>query len=348
MQNMHSTRLALQKLESELDFVIENDMFVNGKSAGEITEMRETKKIDVLIEGGTIEKISLETFEIKFEAENGGRRILFPSTLLNQQVKPDLKGSMLLEGLTKSSRDIVNQIVRERLLRGETKIEEELEKLENQSQSVDATVANLVAHFDNIVDSPNPDAGKKRDIGEAIIGGGNKTGKKIKLSTILASTISGSVESELLVRNGKAAASWEIVNNRRGKIGENMVSMAVNLLMDQFLGMTVVGLKSHSDLLAELLNGLNLEMGGENSADSQTGKKEQGLIFTWLEEDALVINMVRTTMLEEKPWRLENQEKKQQAAAEEIQGCLNQLLRDLKTFKELFPDITDIDMKNIR
>ena len=342
---MFSTQPALKELESQLDRVIEHDMFVNGKSAGEITEMRETKSIEVIIEGGKMEKFSLEEFEIKFEAENGGRRILFPSN------PPDftLKGTELLEGLTKSFGDNVDQIVRERLMKGESKLEEALEKLEKQSESVDATIANLVAYFENvvIVDALNPDMTKnlKREIGEAVIGGGNKVELKMKLSKILASAISESVDSELLVRNRKAAGAWEIVNNQRGKVGENIVSMAVNQLMVQFLGMTVVGLRSHPCPLAEILNGLNLEMGGENS---QAGKKERGLIFTWLEEDVLVINMVQTTMLKQKPWRLEYQEKKQQTAADEVQGCLNQLLRDLKTFKELFPDITDIDMKSIR
>ena len=339
---MFPTQPALKELESQLDRVIEHDMFVNGKSAGEITEMRETESIEVL-EGGKMEKFSLEKFEIKFEAENGGRRILFPSN------KPDftLKGTELLEGLAKSFGDIVEQIVRERLVKGESRLEEELEKL--GKQSVDATIANLVAYYENvvIVDALNPDTRKKlkRDIGEAVIGGGNKVELKMKLSKILASAISESVDSELLVRNRKAAGAWEIVNNQRGKVGENIVSMAVNQLMVQFLGMTVVGLRSHPCPLAEILNGLNLEMGGENS---QAGKKERGLIFTWLEEDVLVINMVQTTMLKQKPWRLEYQEKKQQTAADEVQGCLNQLLRDLKTFKELFPDITDIDMKSIR
>ena len=340
---MFSAQPALQELEIQLDRVIEHDMFVNGKSAGEITEMRETESIEVIVEGGKMEKFSLEKFEIKFEAENGGRRILFPS--ISNPPDFTLKGTELLEGLTKSFGDNVDQIVRERLMKGEIKLEEELEKLEKQS--VDATIANLVAYYENvvIVDALNPDMRKKlkRDIGEAVIGGGNKGELKMKLSKILASAISESVDSELLVRNRKAAGAWEIVNNQRGKVGENIVSMAVNQLMVQFLGMTVVGLRSHPSPLAKI--GLNLEMGGENS---QAGKKEQGLIFTWLEEDVLVINMVQTTMLKQKPWRLEYQEKKQQTAADEVQGCLNQLLRDLKTFKELFPDITDIDMKSIR
>ena len=54
--------------------------------------------------------------------------------------------------------------------------------------------------------------------------------------------------------------------------------------------------------------------------------------------------MVKTKMLEEKPWKLENQE----TPTEDVKCCLKQLLRDLKTFKELFPDFTDIDMKSIR
>ena len=100
----------------------------------------------------------------------------------------------------------------------------------------------------------------------------------------------------------------------------------------------------HSYPSSKLLTRLNRGTDGENSADVETGKKEHALIFTWLEEDALVVNMVKTKMLEEKPWRLENQE----TPTEDVKCCLKQLLRDLKTFKELFPDFTDIDMKSIR
>ena len=341
---MLSTQPALQKLEMQLDSVIEKEMFVNGKQADEIREMRERECNDVLIDGETREKVNLETLEIKFEAENGGQRISFPSNL-SQQMEGDctLKGTELLGGLTKSFRDIVNPIVKERLMKEESKLEEELERLGKQSQSVDATIANLLAHFDNlvIIEAPNPDVRKRlrRDIGEVVIGGGNKVELETKLTTILTSILGEALEYELLVRNSKAAGAWEIVNNQRGKIGETMVLKAVDQLMDQFLGMTVM--KSHLTPSAELLKGLRLEMNGENP---QTGKKEHGLIFTWLEEDVLVINMVQTKMLEEKPWRMENQE----TATEEVKYCLNQLLRDLKTFKELFPDFTDIDMKCIR
>ena len=267
---------------------------------------------------------------------------------LSQEISDDflLKGTELLDGLTKSFRDIVDPIVKERLMKEDIKIEEELEKLGEQSQSVEATLANLLAHFDNLVimEVPNQDMRKrlKRDIGEVVIGGGNRVELKTKLTTILTSVLGEALEYELLVRNRKAAGAWEIVNNQMGKIGEVNLSKAVNQLMNQFLGMTVM--KSHLTPSAELLNELNLEKEGENSADSQTGKKEHGLIFTWLEEDVLVINMVQTRMLEEKPWRMENQE----TATEEVKCCLNQLLRDLKAFKKLFPDFTDIDMKSIR
>ena len=130
----------------------------------------------------------------------------------------------------------------------------------------------MVAHFDNlvIIEAPNPDVRKRlrRDIGEVVIGGGNKVELETKLTTILTSILGEALEYELLVRNSKAAGAWEIVNNQRGKIGETMVSKAVNQLMDQFLGMTVM--KSHLTPSAELLKGLSLEMNGENP---QTGKK---------------------------------------------------------------------------
>ena len=53
-------------------------------------------------------------------------------------------------------------------------------------------------------------------------------------------------------------------------------------------------------------------------------------------------------MLEERPWRQADQQGKDTAVTKAAQGCLNYLVKDFKGFKDLFPDIPDIDMKNIR
>ena len=81
-------------------------------------------------------------------------------------------------------------------------------------------------------------------------------------------------------------------------MGENKVAMAMNQVMEEFGGMSVVGMKTHS-YLYDFLERLNIKLTYSVSKNAKTKKVEEldevehDHISTWLEEDALVVNLVQ-------------------------------------------------------
>ena len=71
-------------------------------------------------------------------------------------------------------------------------------------------------------------------------------------------------------------------------------------------------------------------------------------ISTWLEEDALVVNLVQCKTMEVKPWAPPDQARRGEAALEHAKHGLLQILKDTLTFKELLPDVLMTNMKKIR
>ena len=63
----------------------------------------------------------------------------------------------------------------------------------------------------------------------------------------------------------------------------------------------------------------------------------------------LVINMVEVKMTEVKPWApTPDRRRRAQAAVTHATDGFQQLVKDFKTFKELFPDISGPDWNKIR
>ena len=81
----------------------------------------------------------------------------------------------------------------------------------------------------------------------------------------------------------------------------------------------------------------------------KTNEVEHDNISTWLEQDMLVINMIEVKTTEVKPWAsTPDPGRRAQAAVKHATDGFQQLVKDFKTFKELFPDISGPGWNKIR
>ena len=136
----------------------------------------------------------------------------------------------------------------------------------------------------------------------------------------------------------------------RGQIGENMVMAAMNQVLEGFLGMSVMGMKTHT-YLYDFLDRLNIELTHRNTMDHETGRLQHvghDHISTWLEEDTLVVNFVAPKIIEMKPWSPDDQVTRGKNAGEKAKQAIQQLNIDFHTFIEVFPDISQARMNKIR
>ena len=80
-----------------------------------------------------------------------------------------------------------------------------------------------------------------------------------------------------------------------------------------------------------------------------TTKVEQDNVSTFMEQNKLVVNIIESKTTEFKPWApTPNQARRSQAAVKHAKDGMLQLVKDVKTFKEMFPDIPEADMNKIR
>lgn len=157
-------------------------------------------------------------------------------------------------------------------------------------------------------------------------------------------------ERYLLKENKKSIAKLAALENRNGQIGENKVMAAMNYVMEGFLGMSVMGMRTHT-YLYEFLDRLNIELTHRNTMNHETGRLEHvghDHISTWLEKDTLVVNFVAPKFTEMKPWSRDDQATRGKAAGEKAKQAIQQLNIDLRTFIEVFPDISQAQMEKIR
>jgi hypothetical protein len=235
----------------------------------------------------------------------------------------------------------------ENIQQKEANIEEQLEKM-LESQTAVETARNIADLFD----SPNATVRRKmeREIGDALKEV-DTTVQKTRIIRVLKNILHEGIDINLRSKN---KTKWGALNNRRGQIGENRTVAAVNQALDEFWGISVMGMKTHT-YLYKFLNKLNIKLTYENTLDPATGRVkktnevEHDLIATWVEKDALVVNMIESKTKECKPWApAVDQEGKAQAAIKHSKDALLQLLKDFTTFKEIFLDIPETTMKKIR
>ena len=238
------------------------------------------------------------------------------------------------------------------LQKEEGDIEEELQKMFKKEQSEEVTVDKII----NLVFTPvNNKLKQKIQRGLLNIAQAQPHNAHMKneMMANMRGTLFHSAENMLLVKNPKTKKQWGAVINRWGQKAENSVAFAINQVMDQFWGISVTGMKTHTHL-EKLLAVLNINLTYGNYTDPNTGIKitnevEHDLISTCLLSDALVVNLVQTKTLQYKPWAPPpDTVMMMKEIVSKVKDALKQTKKDLVAFNEIFPDLTPKNIQNIR
>ena len=333
----------VQELVVQIDKFLEHPMINNLKDEETIRKIREDKVVEVTVHGSSTEKVSLEWLEEKFKKE-GLRRTVVPShDILQYNAKFPLHETS--ENFMKELRDEYEK----RMLTVEATIEYK-EPLIAEQLSKHLTAQETADNIIEMFDMPNETVKRKmkREIEEALKEV-NQEVQKTKIIKVVGGIFSDGIGLDLIAKN---KAKWGALNNRRGQIGENKTMAALVQVLENFPGISVMGMKTHS-YLVNFLENLNIQLTYRNEYDpvskkiKKTNEVEHDNITTWMEEDTLVVAMLESKTMEIKPSK-ENPGNKTQAAIKHAKEALKQVLKDFKTFKDLFPDISQTLMEKIR
>ena len=349
----------LVELGKKVDSFLSKGMLVDKTTVEQIKVFREKECVEVRVHGQTSEKLSIEGLERKFEQDSGGKRVTVPSQdLLNHNCRElplHTTTEDALEELTNLFRQVY--VPREEWMKQEeANLDAELQAKAENKQTLRETARNISKIFENIVilDVANGTIQTKmlREIGDALRNVDTNV-QKTAIIKSLTNTLQEGAERDMFNSDKKLKLKWGALINRRGQLGENRTAAAVNQALEGFLGMSVMGMKTHT-YLQEFLEKLDIRLTHCNTWNPVTGKiqktseVEHDNISTWLEEETLVINMIESKTTEIKPWLPENQEKRTHAGTKHANHALLQLEKDFTTFKELFPDLNAVNLKNIR
>ena len=352
--------MAIQELSNQLDSFLAKKMLEEALTDEQAKEMRKKEFVEVTVHGKNKEMLSVEGLERKFQAEHGSKRIVVPSTdILRHQARHGLPLDITHQ---EASEDMAEQFKKlaepmESMLNGKkTEVDEELKGFNENKQSAIVTTRKIIQIFETevIFNLPIPVLTKKmeREIMEAL----QETDLDFQRSRIyqsLSNIIHGSAEKQLLTKQKTTKAKWGAMGNRKGAVGENKVALAMNQVMEDYMGMSVSGMKTHT-YLYDLVDRLNIKLTHRTIRDPQTNKvKKQGEVehdhlSTWVEENQLVVNFVQVKTMEVKLWNPPDQKRVEEATFEHAKHGLLQMNKDVLTFKELFPDVTVDQMKKIK
>ena len=327
---------------------------------GEVKTLRSQEVIEVTVHGQTTEKLSIEGLEKKFLKDSGGTRITVPNNdILQHQYRAKFPLNVTSDDVLQELTELFTNIYEPKeakIQQEEVALDSELNALLEGRQSVQKTTNKIVTLFEDIVilEKPNNTVKAKmnREVHDAL-GKGADTRKTTILNS-MRNILRDGAEREILFKNKVAKAKWGAQLNRRGQLGENRTAEAVNQVLEAYQGMSVMGLKTHTHLV-DILEKLNIQLTHRNTKNPVTGKilttneVEHDNISSWLEEDALVLNMIQVKTTEAKPWAPAlSQARREEAAVTHVKQGLSQIDKDFRTFKELCPDILESNMKMIR
>ena len=350
----------IQEISIQVDSFISRGMLEETLTDDEVKNFRSQKVIEVTVHGQTTEKLSIEGLEERFIKDSGGTRVTVPNNdILQHQYRAqfplNVTSDDVFQELTELYRNIYNP-QNAKIQQEEVALDTELKALYEGRQSVQETTKKVVKLFEDIVilEKPNSTvkAKMKREVNKALEQR-NHTRKTMILNT-MRNILKDGAEREVLFKNKTAKAKWGALNNRRGQLGENKTAAAVNQVLEDYQGMSVMGLKTYTHL-CKILEKLNIKLTHSNTKNPMTGKilttneAEHDNISSWLEEDTLVLNMIQVKTTEAKPWAPAlSQARREQAALNHVKHGLLQVDKDFRTFRELFPDISESAMKMIR
>ena len=318
-------------------------MIVNLKNEEAIEKIRNEKVIDVTVHGSTTEQVNIKWLEKKFEEQGEGRLVIPNRDLLQYNAKFPLHETS--DQFLAELKDQYGQ----RMLTTEAAIKDKeplLEELLSKHKTPHETAQIIAEMFD----SPNETVKRKmkREVEEVLV----KEKEEVhysKIIEVISKIYSDGIGIDLISEN---KAKWGALNNRRGQIGENKTMLAVTQVLEDFGGMSVMGMKTHS-YLVKFLENLNIKLTYRNDYDpvskklKKTNEVEHDHISTWMEEESLVVAMIESKTMEIKPSK-DNNANKTQAAIKHAKDALKQILKDFRTFKEVFPDISETLMQKIR
>ena len=364
MANVLTSQTALDDQVIRADTFLGKGMLEDAMTAEEVKVMRQTEVVEVTLHGQTTEMVSVEGLEERFQQERGDARVTIPSRdILVHQRKAgltlDVTSKDVLEELTRKFQEIFD-IKDEKIKKEETKLDVQLQDLADQKQTPEVTANNIAQIFINVVLIGSVEAKKIEDVKRKIerevlkvLKEGDMGSQKSGIMKELRSILRGGVENQLLTKDTTTKSKWGAVNNLRGGLGENKVALAMNQALDDFMGMSVSGLKTFTHLW-EFLDKLNIDLTHKNTKNPITGKTlktaevELDNVSTWLEEDTLVMTVVESKTSELKPWTPLDPTRRDQAATRHAKDALLQLVKCLRTVKDIFPDILETTMGKVR
>ena len=352
--------MALTELVIQADAFLGKGMLEDAMSVEEVKVMRQTEVVEVTLHGQTTEMVSVEGLEERFQKERGDARVTIPSRdILEHQRKagltPDVTSKDVLEELSRKHQELfaVHEV---KLLNEEHQLDVQLQELADQNQTDSFTAKNIAAIFERLVVIGTLNADVKRKIERKVqvaLSEIDMGAQKSRIMEELRGILLEGVENQLLTKDTTTKSKWGALNNRRGQLGENKVALAMTQALDDFMGMSVSGIKTFTHL-REFLDKLDIELTHKNTMNPNTGRTQKTAeveldnISTWLEEDLLVMTIVESKTSELKPWTSVDPTRRDQAATRHAKDALRQLVKCLKTFKETFPDILEMSMRKIR
>ena len=351
----------IKELGIQVESFLSRGMLEGSMTEEEIRLMKEQECIEVTVHGQTTEMVSIMKLEERFKGDYGSERVTVPNNdILQHQWKAGFPLHVTSEDVMEEMKKLHREECKpweEKIQMEEDKLTDELKALQEAGQTAQQTVIHIMDTFEDkvIIDMPNDVLKRKmqREIGEAL----TDVDPVVQKSRILGGfqhILRDGVECQLLTKNKVAKAKWGAMINRRGQLGENRTAAAVNQVLEDYQGMSVMGMKTHT-YLCDLLEKLNINLSFRNERNPTTGRVvttnevEQDNISTFMEQNKLVVNIIESKTTEFKPWAPAlSQARRSQAAVKHAKDGILQLIKGVKTFKEMFPDLSKADMKAIR
>ena len=333
----------VESLIVQIDSFLQNQIKTNPRSPESIESFRQNNVIKVTVQGDNTQHVSIEWLEEKFRSEGDQRRVVPSHDILQHNAKFPLhetSDGFLTQLHTEFEKRM--QVVEATINEKASLIAEQISK----PQTKQVTAQNITEMF------TSPNAGVKRQMQREIenaLDADNLEAKKAKTVEAVKATFGQGIDIKLISEN---KAKWGALNNRRGQLGENKTVAAIAQALENFMGISVSGMKTHT-YLRQFLEDLNIKLTYRNEYDpatkkmTKTNEVEHDNVSTWIEEGSLVIAVVQSKTMEIKPSK-SNFANQTQNGIKHAVDALKQVQKDFKTFQEMFPDIQESMLNRIR
>ena len=348
----------IQEINNELGSFLAKEMVRPGKHPEEVVEWRSQKCIKYTVHANTTRMISITDIEDMYQEQIRDKlRTTIPSQdiLVHHAALPLSVTSA--DGMKRLKEEFaaVAQPREEQLANLGPDIQSELDNLANNKQTEHETAAKVVDLTLSTVSFGKKKENIKYNLVRQvlrIIQDETGTVRKQAILDALIQFLHRGIELTHLKKKSELGKLWGALNNRRGAIAENETAIALNQELQHLQGISLTGLKTHS-CLSSTLDKLGITLTHRNEVDPETGEfwineAETDYLSTWMEEGTYVVNMMQTKLLEERPWSTPGKAKLMEDTIAHALLCFKQLKKDMRSFKEIFPEFTPEDFSKIR